>query len=171
MLRNLRLLRHHEANPNSMTIKQKDELWRTLKRYGWIYPIVADKDGVITDGEMRVDVCISHGEYFGPVLHRPLSEVERLLIGQKLNKLKGTHNKKADQVEYGTIDALGEHDELASFLEAIGEKLPEDLHKKAGSNMIPETYELIVECKDETEQKKRFEELQAKGWKVKVLNL
>jgi hypothetical protein len=38
-------------------------------------------------------------------------------------------------------------------------------------SVIPDTYELIVECKDEADQKAKLEELQAKSWKVRVLNL
>jgi len=170
-IEDLRLLKHHEGNPNRMTIKQKDQLWRSLQRYGWLWPIVTDSNGTVADGEQRIDVCIAHSEFFGPVLRRPLTEAERLLLGQKLNKLKGQHNKQADQTEYGKIDSSGGHDDLAAFLDSIGEKLPRELSERSGSNMIPESYELIVECKDESEQKNRFQELQAKGWKVKVLNL
>jgi hypothetical protein len=170
-IEDLRLLKHHEGNPNRMSIKQKEQLWCSLQHYGWLWPIVTDSNGVVADGEQRIDVCIAHGEFYGPVLRRPLTESERLLLGQKLNKLKGQHNKQADEVEYGKIDSLGGHDDLAAFLDAIGEKLPGGLHEMGGSNMMPESYELIVECKDETEQKSRFEECQSKGWKVRVLNL
>ena len=56
--------------------------------------------------------------------------------------------------------------------DGVGEKLPEELGgPREGSNMIPENYELVIDCKDEAEQKTKFEELAAKGWKVRVLNL
>ena len=186
-LEDLRLLKHHEGNPNSMTIKQKEQLWHSLKKYGWVWPIVADKDGIISDGEQRIDVCISHGEFYGPVLRRPLTEAERLILGQELNKLRGKHNKKEDEAEYEKIKSLGAIDELNSLLEAVGEKMVGSLERMPGSLLIPETRELIVGCKDETlqnnlyyilisrkltdEQRKQLDEILAKGLPVKVLNL
>ena len=118
-IEDLRLLKHHEGNPNRMTLKQKEQLWHSLQRYGWLWPIVTDSNGTVADGEQRIDVCIAHGEFFGPVLRRPLTEAERLLLGQKLNKLKGQRNKQADQAKYGRIDSLGGHDDLADFLDAL----------------------------------------------------
>jgi hypothetical protein len=58
------------------------------------------------------------------------------------------------------------------LLHSVGEKLPEEL-RDAGdkATIVPDTYELIVECKDEADQKGKFLELQAKSWKVRVLNL
>ena len=62
-LEDLRLLKHHEGNPNRMTVKQKEQLWHSLQRYGWLVPIITDADGIVADGEQRVDVCIAHGEF------------------------------------------------------------------------------------------------------------
>ena len=40
-----------------------------------------------------------------------------------------------------------------------------------GSNMVPESYELIIECKDEADQKEKFNRFTAMGLKVRILNL
>jgi hypothetical protein len=37
--------------------------------------------------------------------------------------------------------------------------------------LIPESYELVIECKDETDQKAKFDQLTAAGYAVRVLNL
>ncbi len=176
-LEDLRLLKHHEGNPNRMTIKQKDRLWFSLKKFGWLVPIVTDKAGVIADGEQRVDVCLTHGEFFGPVLRRPLTEAERLYIGQDLNKLRGKHNRKEDEAEYFKMIDLGMRDELQELLSAIGERLPEDLGgPKQGLGMVPDQYQIIIEGKDgkvfdESARKAAFDKLQGLGYMQRTLDI
>ena len=116
--------------------------------------------GVIADGEQRVDVCLSHGEFFGPVLRRPLTEAERLYIGQDLNKLRGKHNRKEDEVEYLKMIDLGMRNELQELLAAVGERLPEDLGgPKESLGMVPDAYQMLVLGKDG----KAFDEYQRKS--------
>ena len=172
LLEDLRLLRSDENNPNQMTAKQKDQVWHSLQKYGWTYPIITNKDGVFADGEQRAEVCKDHGEFFAPVLRLPVSDVDRRLLRQILNKLKGKHNRELDATEYMRIVEAGEKDFLKALLESVGEKLPRDIGgEREGSNIIPGSYELIVECKDETEQQCFFDKLKAEGYRVKVLNL
>ena len=172
LVADIRLLKSDEQNPNKMTLKQQEQIWRSLQKYGWTYPIITNKEGVFADGEQRAQVCKAHNEFFAPVLRLPVSDVDRRMLRQILNKLKGKHSKELDGAEYMRIIEAGEKDDLKALLAAVGEKLPEDLGgPREGSNMIPESYELVIECKDEAEQKAKFEELSAKGWKVRVLNL
>ena len=172
LIEDLRLLKSDENNPNKMTVNQKDQVWSSLQKYGWTYPIVTNKDGVYADGEQRARGCIDHGEFFAPVLRLPVSDVDRRMLRQILNKLKGKHTEELDNAEYTRIIEAGESDCLAALLQSIGEKLPE-INGRApeNSNIIPDSYELIIECKDETQQKCFFEKLMAEGYKVKVLNL
>jgi hypothetical protein len=172
LLEDIRLLKSDECNPNKMTNKQKERVWQSLQKHGWIYPIVTDFHGVFSDGEQRVQVCKEHQEYFAPVLRLTLTDPQRRLLRQTLNKLHGKHSKQLDEADYRRIIEAGEKDDLQSLLSAIGEKLPEDLGgAREGSNIIPESYELIIECRDESDQKAKFEKLNGEGYKVKVLNL
>ena len=172
LLEDLRLLLSDGNNPNRMTIKQKDQVWSSLQRYGWTYPVITNKDGVFADGEQRAQVCKEHGEFFAPVLRLPVSDVDRRMLRQILNKLKGKHSRELDDAEYTRIVEAGETDCLKALLQAIGEKLPDtDGDAPETSNIVPDSYELIVECQDETQQKRFFEKLQAEGYRVRVLNL
>ena len=67
MIEDLRLLKSDENNPNKMTVRQQDQVWHSLQKYGWTYPIITNKDGVFADGEQRAEVCKGHGEFFAPV--------------------------------------------------------------------------------------------------------
>ena len=172
LVEDLRLLRSDENNPNKMTIKQKDQVWDSLQKYGWTYPIITNKDGVFADGEQRAEVCRSHGEFFAPVLRLPVSDVDRRVLRQILNKLKGKHSKELDGAEYMRIIEAGEKDCLKALLESVGEKLPEDLAENLKAQILfLSSYELIIECKDETEQQCFFDKLKAEGYRVRVLNL
>jgi hypothetical protein len=78
ILEDIRLLRSDGNNPNRMTNKQKEELWKSLEEFGWTDPILTNQDGVFTDGEQRVSVCIAHGDFYAPVYRmNNLSEVQR----------------------------------------------------------------------------------------------
>jgi len=127
LLEDARLLKSDQNNPNRMTIKQHEETWKSLQKYGWTYPIITNKDGVFADGEQRAEVCKQHNEFYVPVLRLPVSDVNRRMLRQILNKLKGKHNKELDGAEYLRIMEQGEKDYLKALLVAVGEKLPEDL--------------------------------------------
>jgi hypothetical protein len=176
ILEDLRLINRDGQNPNSMTEKQKASTWESLTKYGWIYPIVTNKDGMLTDGEQRVDVCLDHGEFFAPVLRLPLKEVDRRILRQVLNKLKGTHDKLLDAEEFKRIKEADGKDDLKSLLGITDgtleryDKLLEDAGDERGA-ILDSSFEVVVKCKDEAEQKRIFEKLKEEGYDCRVLTL
>ena len=171
LLEDIRLLTADQNNPNRTTLKQQEQIWRSLQKYGWAYPILTNKDGTLVDGEQRTEVCKQHGEFYAPVLRLPVSDVDRRMLRQILNKLKGKHNKELDSAEYIRILQQGEKEDLKALLESVGERFPEDSDEREFSLTIPETYEIIVECKDESNQKSIFEKLKSEGYKLRILTL
>jgi hypothetical protein len=171
LLEDIRLLSADQNNPNRTTIKQQEQIWRSLQKYGWAYPIITNKDGTYADGEQRADICKQHGEFFAPVLRLPVSDVDRRMLRQILNKLKGKHNQELDGEEYIRILQQGEKEDLKALLESVGEQLPAELDEREASFTIPETYEIIVECKDEADQKRIFEKLKLEGYRLRILTL
>ncbi len=93
------------------------------------------------------------------------------MLRQILNKLKGKHNSELDNEEYIRILQLGEKEDLKALLESVGERLPQELDERDLSITIPETYEIVVECRDETAQKNTFEKLKLEGYKLRILTL
>jgi hypothetical protein len=142
-----------------------------LQKYGWAYPIITNKDGFYADGEQRAEICLKNNEFFAPVLRLPVSDVDRRMLRQILNKLRGRHNKELDVAEYMRIMEQGEKDCLSTLLASVGEKLPQELLEREFSVSIPATYEIIVECKDEADQKSIFEKLKLEGYKLRILTL
>ena len=171
LLEDLRLLTSDQQNPNVTTIKQQEQIWKSLQKYGWTYPIVTNKDGVFTDGQQRAEICVKHNEFFAPVLRLPVSDVDRRMLRQILNKLKGKHNKELDVAEYMRIAEQGEKECLNALLASVGERLPQELLEREFSVSIPATYEIIVECRDEQDQKSIFEKLKLEGYRLRILTL
>ena len=171
LLEDLRLLQSDQANPNRTTIKQQEQIWSSLQKYGWTYPIVTNRDGVYADGQQRAEICLKHNEFFAPVLRLPVSDVDRRMLRQILNKLKGKHNKELDVAEYIRIAEQGEKNFLSALLASVGETLPRELLERDISVSIPATYEIIIECKDEAHQKSIFEKLKLEGYRLRILTL
>jgi len=171
LLEDIRLLQSDSCNPNVTTLRQQEQIWNSLVKYGWAYPIVTNKDGTYVDGEQRVEICKQHGEFFAPVLRLPVTDVDRRMLRQILNKLKGKHNKELDAAEYMRIIEQGEKDGLKALLMSVGERLPQELLDRDVSVTIPATYEIIVECKDESNQRSIFEKLKSEGYKLRILTL
>ena len=171
LLEDIRLIQKDQNNPNMTTIKQQEQIWTSLQKYGWTYPILTNKNGLLVDGETRTEICKQHGEFFAPVLRLPVSDVDRRMLRQILNKLKGKHNKELDAAEYMRIAEMGEKDCLKALLTSVGERLPQELLDREFSVTIPATYEIIVECKDEANQRSIFEKLKSEGYKLRILTL
>ena len=106
LIEDIRLLKTDEQNPNKMTAKQQDQVWHSLKKYGWTYPIIINNEGFFADGEQRTHICIPQGEFFVPVLRLSVSEVDRRMLRQILNKLKGKHSHDLEVEEFTSLSKL-----------------------------------------------------------------
>ncbi len=176
MLEDLRQLASDGQNPNKMTDKQKDATWESLSMFGWVYPIVANSEGCFADGEQRVDVAVSRKQFYGPVLRLSIKDVDRRLLRQVLNKLKGTHDKLLDAQEFKRISTAERSEDLKKLLNISNgtleryDKILNDSTDSAAS-VLDNIYEVIIKCKDEQEQQRTFEELKEKGYDIRILTL
>jgi ParB-like chromosome segregation protein Spo0J len=165
-------LKFDQDNPNRMTSARLDRLKASIKRWGDIVPVVTNSELLVADGAQRVTAMKALGMTECSVIRLPVKDVDRRLLRQVLNKLRGKHNKELDSAEYLRIFEEGEKEDLKALLESIGEELPEDLDdKREISVSIPETYEIIVECRDEADQKRIFDKLSMEGYKLRILTL
>lgn len=110
-------------NPNRMTKEQHDRLATSIKKYGFIVPIITNKDLLIADGEQRWTVAKSLGMAEVPVIRLPVEEVDRRLLRQVLNKLRGEHELLLDAEEFDAIIADGGKDDLKYLLNLTDKNL------------------------------------------------
>ena len=164
-------LKFDQDNPNRMSLAQLDRLKASIRRWGDIVPVVTNSELLVADGQQRVTAMKELGMTECSVIRLPVKDVDRRLLRQVLNKLKGKHNRELDTAEYLRIVEEGEKEDLKALLESVGEKLPIEVDDADISFSIPGTYEIIVECKDEANQKNIFEKLKSEGYKLRILTL
>jgi ParB-like chromosome segregation protein Spo0J len=160
-----------ENNPNRMTLAQLERLKASIRRWGDIVPVVTNSELLVADGAQRVECMKQLGMTECSVIRLPIKDVDRRLLRQVLNKLKGKHNPELDSAEYLRIIEQGGKEDLEALLESVGEKLPIEVDDHYVSFSVPATYEIIIECKDEAYQKQTYEKLKSEGYKLRILTL
>jgi len=104
-------------NPNKMSREQLDRLKTSIKKFGFIVPIITNKDLLIADGEQRWIVANELAMPNVLVIRLPVEDVDRRLLRQVLNKLRGEHELLADALEFEKIIELGREDDLKYLLD------------------------------------------------------
>lgn len=96
-------LKVDETNPNIMMDEQFEKLKSNIQNWGFIVPIITNKDLVIADGEHRLKAAQELEMTEVPVIKLELEEVDRRIIRQVMNKLKGVHDLDLDIKEFERI--------------------------------------------------------------------
>ena len=104
-------------NPNKMTPKQLERLKSSVTKYGFIVPIITNKDLLVADGEQRLTTAHALNMKQVPVIRLPIEDVDRRLLRQVLNKLRGEHELLADAYEFERIIKAGHEDDLKQLLD------------------------------------------------------
>jgi len=129
-------------NPNRMTPKQLERLSSSVEKYGFIVPIITNKDLLIADGEQRLTVAQKLGMKQVSVIRLPVEDVDRRLLRQVLNKLRGEHELVADAMEFERIIQAGHEDDLKHLLDLSDSQLERylaEIHEpKPEDYQIPE---------------------------------
>jgi len=96
-------IRPDETNPNILSKEGFAALKKNIEAYGFLIPVITNKDLVIADGYHRWKAGVELGMEQVPVLRLPLEEVDRHILRQVMNKLKGEHDKTKDLMEFQFI--------------------------------------------------------------------
>lgn len=138
-------LKSDGKNPNKMTVAQEKALDENLKKYGFIVPIITNKDLLIADGEHRVDRAKVLGMKTVPVIRLLLKEVDRKILRQVLNKLRGQHDVRLDINEYNEILKETGIDEFVDLV-GVERKYIEDILES--QKEFPEEYLELQQIRD-----------------------
>lgn len=163
-------------NPNRMSKAQMLGLKASIKQYGFIVPVITNKDLLIADGEQRWTVAKELGLDKIPIIRLPIEDVDRRTLRQVLNKLKGEHDRNLDAQEFQRIIQAGGKDDLKALL-AITDSSIDVMLKRLnqedgqGLSSLDTTFEVIIACKSEEEQKQAFEDLKQRGYTCRLLTL
>jgi ParB-like chromosome segregation protein Spo0J len=164
-------LRFDNCNPNRLSRAGMERLKASIRKWGDIVPIVTNKDLLVADGEQRALAMKELGMTECSVIRLPVEDVDRRLLRQVLNKLRGEHMKELDAEEFRIIVDAGAEEDLKYLLGLSGEKLQTYFDSEIEEVEYYETFEVIVSCKDETEQESVYNKLRREGYKCRVLTL
>jgi ParB-like chromosome segregation protein Spo0J len=159
------------CNPNRLSREGMERLKASIRKWGDIVPIVTNKDLLVADGEQRAVAMKELGMTECSVIRLPVEDVDRRLLRQVLNKLRGEHLKELDAEEFKLIIDAGAEEDLKSLLALSDEKLQTYFDSDVEEIEFHETFEIIVTCKDEVEQETVYNKLKQEGYNCRVLTL
>lgn len=159
----------YEKNPrkNDDAVKYVAE---SIRQFGFKVPIVIDKDGIIVAGHTR------HKAAQKLKLEEVPCIVADDLTEEQIKAYRLADNKVSEAAEWDIELLADELDDILEIdMEAFGfdfdEEEPQPKERKDLSGEVGETFEVIVECKDEQEQEEIYYRLIGEGMTCRTLIL
>lgn len=110
------------TNPNIMTAEQMSAMRKSMQQYGYLAPVILDRNNKICDGEHRVLVYRELGLKTIPAYVVDLdSDTDRKQLRQVMNKLHGTHDQAKDADELVEIMQASQDKTLRELSELIAQ--------------------------------------------------
>jgi ParB-like chromosome segregation protein Spo0J len=151
-----------------------DKVAASIKEFGWRSPIVVDEEMVILAGHTRYKAAKKLG-----LTEAPVHIAEGLTEAQK-KAYRIADNRVAEEAEWDSDLLKIELEDLGDFnLELTGYDLnelaklfdSEEIDQELKEESYSEVFNVIVECGDEVEQEKVFNQLNRDGYKCRVQSL
>jgi ParB-like chromosome segregation protein Spo0J len=157
------------ANARKHGRRNLDAVAASLRRFGQQKPIVVDSQGVVRAGNGTLAAAKEIGWSQIDVVRSdlPASELAAFAI---------VDNRSAELAEWdaeilGQLAEAGELGELGFSEDEVG-RLIKGMHREGDSDQLPDAkFEVVVECRDEAEQKEIFERLSAEGFSCRLFTL
>lgn len=156
------------ANARKHNSRNLDAIAASLRRFGQQKPIVVDSRGIVRAGNGQLAAAKSLGWTHIDVVRSDLSATE-------LSAFAIADNRTAELAEWdvNTLTQLLADGELGD----VG-FTPQEIEKLAGatanqpvSQTVDQTFEVVVECDDENEQKELYERLIGEGYSCRLFTL
>lgn len=110
------------TNPNVMSAEQMKAMRQSMQKYGYLAPIIIDKNNKICDGEHRLLIYKEMGLTSIPAYKLDLdSEYDRRQLRQIMNKLHGQHDRARDADEFLTIMQQSQDNTLQELSQLIAQ--------------------------------------------------
>lgn len=121
-----------DTNPNIVPKETMEAIRKIMKKYGYLDPIIVDKNHVMVDGEHRFKIYKEFGKTEIPTIIATKCDTvtDRKMLRQYLNKVRGRHDKKKDAFEFKAIFEQGKLDEFTAILGTPIEDIQRQLEKE-----------------------------------------
>ncbi len=167
-----RELQPHPRNWRTHPQQQRRVLAGVLQEIGYADALLARRlpDGKLQllDGHLRAELT---PEQTVPVLVLDLNEEEAdklLAVLDPISALAGRDEEKLQQL----LQNVQTQDQaVASLLEELGQSATPAEPEPASQVHLPELYQVLVQCRDEEDQRQLYERLQQEGYSCRVLTL
>jgi ParB-like chromosome segregation protein Spo0J len=177
--RNVTDLIPYARNSRTHSDEQVAQIAASIKEFGWTNPILTDGDNGLIAGHGRLLAARKLGHKEVPTIELTgLTDTQKkaYIIADNKLALNAGWDDEALKIE---IKELSESDfdltllgfddiELANLFD---EKPDEDEEKDLKEESYNEVFNIIIECKDESEQEKIFNRLDSEGYKCRVQSL
>jgi len=180
-IKELRRVRASELRPNPRNWRlhppqQQDALRGVLAEVGYADALLARElpDGtlMLIDGHLRAETT---PESVVPVLVLDVDEAEADKILLTHDPLAGMATVSDERLHSLLAEVQTESAAVRGLFETLAnEKSPAVFDRKAAASRevhIPDSYQVVVECRDEDDQKIVFERMRAEGYRCRVLTL
>jgi hypothetical protein len=167
-----------EKNPREIKAEDFKRLQKQIQELGEYKPLLVTDDGEVIGGNMRLRAykALGYKDCWVSIVN-PKDEAEKVKYALSDN----------DNVGYYLIDELStlveglnlNEDELKEFKISMGKEM--SLEKMLEGDMFKETndesieyageFQVVVDCENEEEQQKNYDELTKKGYKCRVLTI
>ena len=132
------LIKFDESNPNELSNEQMESLKLTMEKYGYLAPVILNKDFTIVDGEHRVRIYQELGKQEIQAYVIDVDQIDLKILRQLMNKLRGEHDKQKDANEFKSIFDAGKLDEFSKLLAKPKEEFESILEKKFNIDFVKE---------------------------------
>ena len=146
------LIKFDDTNPNILSKDQMNALKLTMEKFGYLAPVILNKDFTVVDGEHRVRIYqeLDKKEIQAYVID--VDTIDLKILRQLMNKLRGEHDKQKDSFEFKSIYDAGRLDEFVNLLSQPREEFEQILSRKFDVDFIKEEQE-VPEINRETNVK------------------
>ena len=146
------LIKFDDTNPNILSKDQMNALKLTMEKFGYLAPVILNKDFTVVDGEHRVRIYqeLDKKEIQAYVID--VDTIDLKILRQLMNKLRGEHDKQKDSFEFKSIYDAGRLDEFVNLLSQPREEFEAILSRKFDIDFIKEK-QTIPEVSRETKVK------------------
>ena len=181
-IKELRRVRASDLRPNPRNWRthpaaQQDALRGLLAEVGYADALLARElaDGtlMLIDGHLRAETT---PEAVVPVLVLDVDEAEADKILLTLDPLAGMATTSHDQLASLLADVETENSAVHALMDEIAREYRDAEQFAASATdrpevVVPESYQVVVECRDEEDQQAVYERMRSEGYRCRVLTL
>lgn len=134
----LSLIKFDDTNPNNLSKEQMESLKLTMEKFGYLAPVILNKDFTVVDGEHRVRIYQELGKREIQAYVIDVDQIDLKILRQLMNKLRGEHDKQKDALEFKSIFEANKLDEFSKLLATPKENFEQILTKKFNIDFVNE---------------------------------